>query len=226
MPVALDEYPIHQVPLSMRYTETSDRNFYDRCYFNAHGRNGDLFLITGLGVYPNVGVVDAYATVRRGDRQWSVRMSDALEERTLDARVGPYRVEVQEPLRRIRLVCDTADRGLGFDLTWEGSFPCIDEPRHVNRAANRVVLDGCRFAQVGTWEGTIHLDGEDMAVDTISGVPQPLNGPSETPYMTRPRPAPESTKPTTSSRPADSERCGARKSIPKTRAARPIGTFT
>ena len=165
MPVPLDEYPIHQVPLSMRYTETSDRNFYDRCYFNAHGRNGDMFLITGLGVYPNVGVTDAYATVRRGDIQWSVRMSDALEHRALDAQVGPYRVEVQEPLRRIRLVCDTADRGLGFDLTWEGSFDCIDEPRHIMRTADRLTLDGCRFAQVGTWEGTIHLDGEDIAVD-------------------------------------------------------------
>lgn len=165
MPVPLDEYPIHQVPLSMRYTETSDRNFYDRCYFNAHRRSGDLFLITGLGVYPNVGVTDAYALVRRGDRHWSVRMSDALEDRSLDARVGPYRVEVLEPLRRVRLVCDTADRGLGFDLTWEGSFPCIDEPRHINHAGPRVTLDGCRFAQVGTWEGTLHLDGEDIRVD-------------------------------------------------------------
>ncbi|HET9731130.1 MAG TPA: hypothetical protein VFP54_00515 [Acidimicrobiales bacterium] len=165
MPVALDEYPIHQVPLSMRHTATSDRNFYDRCYFNAHRRSDDLFLVTGLGVYPNVGVVDAYATVRRGDRQWSVRMSDALDERSLDARVGPYRVEVAEPLRRVRLVCDTADRGVGFDLTWEGSFPCIDEPLHVNRAGGRVILEGCRFAQVGTWQGTLHVDGEDIAVE-------------------------------------------------------------
>lgn len=165
MPVPLDEYPIHQIPRSMAETETSDRNFYDRCYFNAHGRNADLFLITGLGVYPNVGVIDAYALAKMGDRHISLRMSDALDERGLDARVGPYRVEVVEPLRRIRLVCDTAERGLGFDLTWEGSFDCIDEPRHISRAGRRVVLDGCRFAQVGTWEGTICVDGEDVAVD-------------------------------------------------------------
>jgi hypothetical protein len=164
VPIALDEYPIHQVPRSLRHTETSDRNFYDRCYFNAHRCTDELFLITGLGVYPNVGVTDAYAVVRRGDRQWSVRMSDALDERSMNAQVGPYRVEVVEPLRRIRLVCDTADRGLGFDLTWAGSFDCIDEPRHILHTGNRVTLDGCRFAQVGTWEGTLHLDGEDIAV--------------------------------------------------------------
>jgi hypothetical protein len=164
MPVPLDEYPVHQLPLSMRYAGTSDRNFYDRCYFNAMDRSGDVFVVTGLGVYPNLGVTDAYATVRRGDRQWAVRCSDALEQRSLDASVGPYRVEVIEPLRRVRLVCDTADRGIGFDLVWEGSFECIDEPRHLLHQADRVIIDGCRFAQLGTWEGTLHVDGDDIAV--------------------------------------------------------------
>ena len=68
-PVPLDEFPIHQVPLSLQYVGTSDRNFYDRSYLNAHDRTGDVFLITGFGVYPNLGVKDAYATVRRGNRQ-------------------------------------------------------------------------------------------------------------------------------------------------------------
>jgi hypothetical protein len=164
VPVPLDEFPIHQAPLSMRYADTSDRNFYDRCYFNAHDRTGELFLITGLGVYPNLGVIDAYATVRRGDKQWALRCSDALEDRTLDTRVGPYRIEVLEPLSKVRLVCDSADRGLGFDLTWEGSFPCIDEPRHLIHHGNRVIIDGCRFAQLGTWSGTLSLDGDDIPV--------------------------------------------------------------
>ena len=153
MPVPLDEYPIHQVPLSMRYAGTSDRNFYDRCYFNAHDRTGDVFLITGLGVYPNLGVVDAYAVARKGDRQWSVRCSDAIRERGLGATVGPYRVEVQEPLNRIRVVCDTPDRGLAFDLTWEGSFDCIDEPRRSACAASAggcPVADTCPILPVGS----------------------------------------------------------------------------
>jgi hypothetical protein len=164
VPVALDEYPIHQVPLSMGETGTSDRNFYDRCYFNAHDRTGDTFLITGLGVYPNLGVVDAYATVRRGDRQWAVRCSDALAARSIDAHVGPYRVEVVEPLHKVRLVCETPATGLAFDLTWEGSFPCIDEPEHLLHDRSRVVIDGRRFAQVGTWSGTLHVDGTDLTV--------------------------------------------------------------
>jgi hypothetical protein len=163
-PVPLDEFPVHQVPLSMRHMETSDRNAYDRCYFNAHDRTGDVFLVTGLGVYPNLGVIDAYATVRRGTIQHTVRMSDALGADRMAQQVGAYRVEVVEPLRRVRLVCDAGALGVGFDLTFTGSFPAVEEPRHVMRQSGRIILDAQRFAQVGTWSGTLVVDGAELAV--------------------------------------------------------------
>jgi hypothetical protein len=163
-PVALDEFPVHQVPLSMRHVASSDRNAYDRSYFNAHDRTGELFLVTGLGVYPNLGVIDAYATLRRGDRQVTIRTSDALSDDRMAQRVGPYRVEVIEPLQRVRLVCDGDDHGLGFDLTWDGSFPAIEEDRHLWRQHGKVVIDAQRFAQVGTWTGTLRVEGEEIAV--------------------------------------------------------------
>jgi len=46
----LDEYPIHQVPLPMRYVATSDRNVYDRCIFQGVDHEADAYFITGLGV--------------------------------------------------------------------------------------------------------------------------------------------------------------------------------
>jgi hypothetical protein len=162
-PVPLDELPIHQAPLSMARVATSDRNFYDRCYLNAHDRTGDVFLVTGLGTYPNLGVRDAYATVRMGDLQHTVRFSDALDERTTDQQVGPYRVEVLKPLERLRIICDHDD--VGFDLTWEGSFPAVLEQRHLLLSGHRPTLDAQRFAQVGTWEGTLHVAGQQYAVN-------------------------------------------------------------
>ena len=164
MAVPLDEYPVHQVPLSMQHPATSDRNFYDRCYINAHDRTGDVFLVTGLGVYPNLGVIDAYATVRRGDRQVTVRTSDALGDDRMAQAVGPYRVEVVEPLHELHVVCDADDHGLGFDLTWKGSFPVVDEPPHVVRAGPRIILDAMRFAQVGTWSGVLRVEGDEVTV--------------------------------------------------------------
>jgi hypothetical protein len=163
-PVELDEYPIHQTPLSMARVAASDRNFYDRCYFNAHDRTGEVFLITGLGTYPNLGVVDAYAVVRRGDDQWAVRFSDALEARGLEQQVGPYRVEVIEPLQRIRIVCDAEADGIGFDLTWDGSFAAVLEQPHELLTGNRATLDATRFAQVGSWTGRLHVGNAELDV--------------------------------------------------------------
>jgi hypothetical protein len=162
----MDEYPLHQVPLSLRYVGSTDRNFYDRYYFNAHDRTGDVFLVTGFGLYPNLGVVDAYATVRRGDRQWAIRCSDALDGTDpMAPAVGPYRIEVLEPLQRVRLICDGDDHGLGFDLTWDGSFPAVMEQHHVLRTGPRAILDAARFAQLGSWSGELRVDGDVLAVD-------------------------------------------------------------
>src|ERR687897_456856 len=165
MPVPLDEFPVHQAPVSMRHVATSDRSFYDRSYFNAFDPAGETLLVTGLGVYPNLGVIDAYAAVRRGDRQWAVRCSDALGDDRMQQRVGPYRVDVVEPLRRVRLACDADDHGLGFDLLWEAWFPALDEPHHLLRAGTQVLLDASRFAQVGTWSGEVRVAGGTTVVE-------------------------------------------------------------
>jgi hypothetical protein len=164
MPVPLDEYPVHQVPLSMQHVGTSDRNAYDRCYFNAHDRTGRTFLVTGLGVYPNLGVIDAYAVVRQGDRQVAVRFSDALGQDRMTQRVGPYAIEVTEPLRQVHVRCDGDRHGLGFDLHWTGSFPVVDEPAHVMRQGGKIILDAQRFAQVGTWSGVLRIGDEEIPV--------------------------------------------------------------
>jgi hypothetical protein len=163
-PVPLDEYPIHQAPLSLQHVATSDRNFYDRYYFNALDRTGDVFFVSGMGVYANLRVKDAFASVRRGDRQWSVRCSDALDDDRLRPAVGPYRIEVVEPLQRVRLVCDADAHGLGFDLTWEGSFRALREQHHLMRSGPRPILDATRFTQVGTWSGSLRVAGDPIEV--------------------------------------------------------------
>src|SRR5260221_13070268 len=111
-PITLDESPIHQAPVPMNRVASSDRNFYDRCYFNAHDRTGEVFMVTGLGVYPNLGVIDAYATARGGNRQWSGRFSDALAERSLDQHVAGYRIDVVTSQHRLDLSCQSPDDSL------------------------------------------------------------------------------------------------------------------
>ena len=101
----MDEFPVHQIPQPIAWPGSSDRNFYDRCYFNAHDRTGDIFLITGIGYYPNLGVKDAFVLGRdAATTQTAVHLSDAIDQDRLNQNVGNYRVEVIEPLHKLRII--------------------------------------------------------------------------------------------------------------------------
>ena len=65
---AWDDFPVHQAAEFVRHPATSDRNFYDRYYFNMHPCSEEWFAIFGFGQYPNLGVVDAFVDVRKGER--------------------------------------------------------------------------------------------------------------------------------------------------------------
>ena len=110
----LDDLPIHQVAQPVRQPGTSDRNFYDRYYFNCHPCSDELFLIMGMGQYPNLGVQDAFALVRRGDEHRVVRASRELGLDRLDTSVGPFRVEVIEGLKTLRCTLDAPEHGLSL----------------------------------------------------------------------------------------------------------------
>ncbi|MFM9373562.1 hypothetical protein [Streptomyces sp. Da 82-17] len=165
-PVPLDEYPVHQVPLSMKHVATSDRNAYDRCIFHVFDHEGRALLILGLGVYPNTGVIDAYATLRIGDTLHAVRASDALgHDRMQQLAVGPLSLTVDRPLQRIRLRCEAdGPDSLAYDIEWNADYPAVWEPHHTQRRGDRLTLEGRRFVQAGRPHGTIRVGGEEIAV--------------------------------------------------------------
>ncbi|MDX3539885.1 hypothetical protein PV721_37335 [Streptomyces sp. MB09-01] len=166
-PVALDEYPIHQAPLSMKHLVSGDRNAYDRCIFHVFDHAGRAVLILGLGVYPNAGVIDAYATLRIGDELLAVRASDALTDDRMNLSVGALSITVDVPLKRLTLRCaaDPEDPdGLSYDVTWTAEFPAVWEPHHVQRRGDRLMLEGRRFVQAGGVSGVIRAKGEEFVL--------------------------------------------------------------
>lgn len=167
-----DEYPIHQVPRWIAHPETSDRNFYDRNYFNLHSCSDELFAIFGMGQYPNLGVHDAYLTVRKGDKHHVVRASRPITDR-LDTSVGPIRIEIVEPLKRVRFVVEeSAESAVAMDVMWNATIPAVEEPNQFLRAGGKVVFNTQRFAQTGTWTGSLTVAGTtyDVTPDTWRGV--------------------------------------------------------
>jgi hypothetical protein len=160
---AADDYPIHQIAEPVRYAGTSDRNVYDRYYFNLHASSSELFMVMGMGQYPNLAVQDAFCLLRRGTEHRVVRASKELGDR-MDTTVGPFRIEVLEPLHRLRFVLEPNEWGLAADLIWEGAIPAFEEPRHHITLHGRVLFDTMRLAQTGRWSGILHVDGEDIPV--------------------------------------------------------------
>ena len=93
---SMDDYPLHQIAEPIRHVGTSDRNFYDRYYFNLHGSSDELFMVMGMGQYPNLARagrvrVRARAAARTA---WCARRASSATAWT--RRVGPFRVEVIE----------------------------------------------------------------------------------------------------------------------------------
>ena len=137
----------------------SDRNFYDRYYFNLHNSSGELFMVMGMGQYPALAVQDAFAALRIGDSHRVVRASRELGDR-FDTSVGPFRIEVIEGLEKLRFVLEPNQWGLSFDLIWQRAIPAFLEPRQYVRRKGRVFFDSVRFAQTGYWSGTLDVDGK------------------------------------------------------------------
>src|SRR5579872_4411656 len=91
-----DDYPIHQLPEPIA-TSGTDRNFYDRYFFNGYTRDGGVFFAVALGVYPHLNVMDAsFSTITDGV-QHNLRASRLLAMERMDTTVGPIAVEVIEP---------------------------------------------------------------------------------------------------------------------------------
>ena len=161
----MDDFLIHQTADTIDRVATSDRNFYDRYYFNCHDLNGELFMVMGMAAYPNTGIIDAFVTaVQRNERQVAVAASRELLGDRSKTVVGPIGVEVQEGLRRFRVWCDPNESDLSFDLTFEGiTFP-YEEPRMLRRAGSRVTMDTSRLTQPGRWSGKVSIGGEEYQV--------------------------------------------------------------
>src|SRR6187549_1490762 len=97
-----DDYPIHQTPEPIAYAGT-DRNFYDRYFFNGYSPDGEVFFAAAMGIYPHLNLIDAAFSVIRDGVQHNLHASRILDLERMNTVVGPIRVIVVEPLRRLRL---------------------------------------------------------------------------------------------------------------------------
>ena len=160
-----DDYPIHQTADPIAYAGT-DRNFYDRYYFNGYapmrkdgGVDDDGFFAVAMGIYPHINVIDASFCWLIAGKQVNLHASRGLAMERMDTRVGPITIEVIEPLKVLKISVDAPDEKIRAEFTFTGrAFP-LEEPRFTRRNGPRVLMDVTRLTQNGTYDGWIEVDG-------------------------------------------------------------------
>jgi hypothetical protein len=165
----LDDFPVHQTPEPLAHVATGDRNAYDRYFFNGYAGDGSLFFAVAFGVYPNRFVQDAHLSVVRDGVQTSLHASRRAAPDRTDTAAGPIRIEVVEPMRRLRVTAGPNEAGLEADLTFVARTEAVEEPRFTHRSGTRVTMDYTRFTQFGAYEGWLAVDGERLDVGGLLG---------------------------------------------------------
>ena len=98
-----DDYMIHQTSDPIAQPSPSDKNFYDRCWFNGFDREAGFLFESGFAVYPNRKVMDGHWSVSMDGVQHSFHASRRAPIDRSECSIGPLRVEVLTPMRAVRI---------------------------------------------------------------------------------------------------------------------------
>lgn len=162
---AFDDYCIHQTtdPLAQPYS--AERNFYDRYWFNGFDKDGAFIFEAGLGIYPNRHIMDGHFSIVVDGVQHAFHSSRRAPLDRTHTTAGPLKIEVVEPMRKIRIVIASNDTGIECDLTFHARSAPVQEDKNVMREGVRIIMETTRFTQYGFWQGYVSIQGKKIPVN-------------------------------------------------------------
>ena len=166
-----DDLPLQQTAESLAYMATSDRDAYGRYWFNGFAPDGNFYFGIAFAVYPNRDVMDcALSIVRKDGSQDSFRASRRCPIDRTQMTVGPFKLEIAELMRVIRVTIGDNDTGITADLIFTGISPVHEEPTDYVRPRVRMVMQAKRYTQFGRWNGNIDIKGVRQSVVNAYGI--------------------------------------------------------
>ena len=121
-----DDYPIHQTLDPVAHPASSDRNVYDRYWFNGYADDGEFYFGVAMGLYANRGILDCGFSIVPDGEQHSFHGSRRAPAEPTDTTGGPCSSEVVDPMRRVRVRLEPNETGIECDLTFTARTACVD----------------------------------------------------------------------------------------------------
>ncbi len=159
-----DDYPIHQTSEPIALPATTDRNAYDRYWWNGYAGDGEFYFGIGAAIYPNLGIMDCGFSIVRGGEQHAFHASRRAPREPSEVTVGPFRIEIIEPMKSLRVILDSNQTGISGEVTWIPRTANFVEG-HQRRRRRRGHMEATRFNQFGHWKGEIRYAGQTLRID-------------------------------------------------------------
>jgi hypothetical protein len=165
----LDDLLTHQT------FETHDRVFMDdprwteRFIIEVHDQRGDVFLFTGLGIYPNTQYMDGFAICWHENRQHNLRAGRELGDKRWQLQAGPLAFEIVDPMNTWRLAAGDAGFGFSFDIEFARRTQPFQMPTMLIERGGEIMVGYSHFVQAGRYSGWIEVDGKRYDVDGWTG---------------------------------------------------------
>lgn len=159
-----DEFPVHQAPYTFSHIPSTDYAWDEGYWFGVFSADEKVFLGIYLRVNPNTDMIGGCALLNVAGYQLTVRFNRCWR-RNFALEVGPLKLTIVEPLRRIRLEMADHGSGLSFDLMWEGTSPAFLEDHHIATYRGRRTTDQTRYSQPGKASGTIRFREREWQVE-------------------------------------------------------------
>lgn len=165
---AMDEYLIHQIPEPLPATAIEHHHWRESYFFVLHPREGSAVdcPIVAPATYPAQQRMDALVMGRANGRQLFRRFERPHDGDPHTTTVGPVRVHIDEPFKKVSITVDDTEANVAFDLTFTARTPAYGLRRGRMVDDNGLLIwDQSHMIQSGTYDGRLVVDDTEVPVD-------------------------------------------------------------
>jgi hypothetical protein len=161
----LDDYPVHQTSFPLAVPHSTDRNAYDRYWFNGYDKDANFYIGIGAAVYPNLNIMDGGISLVIDGEQHSFHCSRRKPAEPSVIDIGPFRIDILEPMKSLRVTVDDNSTGFSGELLWIPRTSNFAEGHQHSIGPTGTTMEATRFNQFGHWAGELRYDGRTLTVN-------------------------------------------------------------